>query len=319
MLIIRNAGVSFVVVVITSLKICYTRAIQVAMLAVDEDVLCEKLPRLKNSRSGHLWTVTARLNEIDALLSKEENIDLVKEKLTDFTVAFDSFEEAHILFLSFVQDETCIARCHESFDREVVRRDDFSRRVQDWIVRAEEEIQLNSQVSPDVLVSHSGFRSASRSSRRPERLSCSGSRRSSCSSLSVVRAKEAARTAELKAETAVFKKRQFLEEQRFVLNQEEKLLSLETEIAKSQAREQALASMVDPYARVVLPSPGSLDPDPHIVAADPVKVEANRPLAVPNPGRAESNPRLIVPNPIALETSHRDEFCQLQLLKVTTP
>ena len=109
MLLLRNAGVSFAVVVITSLKICYTRVIQVAMSAVGEDVLNEKLLRLKNSRSGHLSTVTARLNEIDALLSNEENIDLVNEKLTDFTAAFEAFKEAHIFYLSYVQDETCIA------------------------------------------------------------------------------------------------------------------------------------------------------------------------------------------------------------------
>ena len=269
MLLLRNAGVSFTVVVITSLKICYTRVIQVPMSAVDEDVLNERPLRLKNSRSGHLSTVTARLNEIDTLLSNEENIDLVKEKLTDFTAAFEAFKEAHILYLSYVQDETCIARCQESFDREVVRRDDFSRRVQEWIVRTEEAVRLNSQVSPDDSASNGGFRFASKSSRRPGRSSCSrGSRESSCSSLSVVRAKEAARTAELKAEAAVFKKRQFLEEQRFRLKQEEKLLSLETEIAKSQAREQALASVVDPNPRVVLPSPGFMEPDPHIAAAD---------------------------------------------------
>ena len=81
-------------------------------------------------------------------------------------------------------------------------------------------------------------------------------------------------------------------------------MSLETEIAKSHTREQALASMVDLNPRMVLPSPGSMDPDPHIAAADPVKVDANRPVAGPNPARAESIPRLIVPNPVTLETSH---------------
>ena len=109
----------------------------------------------------------------------------------------------------------------------------------------------------------------------------------------------------MKAEAAVFKKRQFLEEQRFRLKQEEKLLTLETEIAKSQAREQALASMVDSNPRVVLPSSVSMDPNPRSVAADPVKVDPNRRLAVPNPATAESNPRLIVPNPVTLETSQR--------------
>ena len=81
-------------------------------------------------------------------------------------------------------------------------------------------------------------------------------------------------------------------------------MSLETEIAKSQAREQALASVVDSNPRVVLPGPGFMNPDPHIAAADPDKVDANRPLAVSNPASAESNPRLIVPSPVTLETSH---------------
>ena len=101
----------------------------------------------------------------------------------------------------------------------------------------------------------------------------------------MVRAKEAARTAELQAEAAVFKKPQFLEEQRFRLKQEEKLLSLETEIAKSQAREQALASAVDLNPRVVLPSPGFMDPDPHIAAADPVKVESPFSCSKPSQSR----------------------------------
>ena len=112
----------------------------------------------------------------------------------------------------------------------------------------------------------------------------------------------------MKAEAAIFKKRQFLEEQSFRLKQEEKLLTLETEIAKSQAREQALASMVDSNPRVVFPSSVSMDPNQRSVAADPVKVDRNRRLAVPNPATAESNPRLIVPNPVTLETSQRERI-----------
>ena len=82
----------------------------------------------------------------------------------------------------------------------------------------------------------------------------------------------------MKAEAVVFKKRQFLEEQSFRLKQEEKLLTLETEIAKSQAREQALASMVDSNPRVVFPSSVSMDPNQRSVAVDPVKVDRIRRL-----------------------------------------
>ena len=257
------------------------------MTALDEGVLYEKLLRLKNSRSGYLSNVTVKLNEIDALLSNEENIDRVKEKLTEFHAAFESFKEAHILYLSFVQDEACIARCQESFDREVVRRDDFIQRVHDWIVRTEEALRLNSQVSPNDSVSCSGFRSASKSSRRPKRSSYGGSH-STSSSLSAARAKEAARIAELKAEAATFKKRQSLEQQRFRLRQEEKLLTLETEIAKSQAREQALA-LVDPSPRVAVSEPAGSESNPRLITPNPATLEIGRPVAK---GHSTLNPEV---------------------------
>ena len=93
-------------------------------------------------------------------------------------------------------------------------------------------------------MSRTSSRSTSKSSRRSEHSSRSGSHKSSGTSLSVVRAKEA----------AIHKKSQFQEEQRFCFKQDEKCLTLETEIAKSKAREDALASM-DPNQRLVVPEP----------------------------------------------------------------
>ena len=54
-----------------------------------EGVLSEKLRRLKNERSGYLSTISARRNEIDALLSSKENVRLVKEKLPGFLAAVE--------------------------------------------------------------------------------------------------------------------------------------------------------------------------------------------------------------------------------------
>lgn len=72
------------------------------------------------------------------------------------------------------------------------------------------------------------------------------SSRASCtSSLLVARAKEAARVAELKAERTMLEKRQALEEQKFRLKLEESRFNLDAEIAKTAAKEQALAAMVD--------------------------------------------------------------------------
>jgi len=64
-----------------------------------EGVLLEKLRRLKNVRSRYLSAVkTTRRNEIDALLSSEENVHLVKEKLPGFLAAVETFKEAHITY-----------------------------------------------------------------------------------------------------------------------------------------------------------------------------------------------------------------------------
>ena len=174
--------------------------------------------------------------------------------------------------MSSVEDEDCIARCQESFDREVVRKDNFIQRVQEWIVRVEEAVRLDAQISPQDSVSRTGSQPTSKPSRWSEHSSRSGSHKSSGTSLSVVRAKEAARMAELKAEVAILKKRQFLEEQRFRLKQDEKRLTLETEIAKSKAREDALASM-DPNRRLVVLEPKGVESKPGSVVLNQTKCD----------------------------------------------
>lgn len=184
------------------------------MSVLNEGALYGKLLRLKNSRSGFLSTATVKKSEVEALLSDAQNIDRVKVKFTEFMVPFENFKEAHILHLSSIQDEACIARCRESFDRlQAVLKDDFVQRVQDWIARAEEGLQLNFQVSPEDSIDEVCFRSASKSSRVSKGSSHSGSRRSSgASSLSAARAKGAVCVVVLTAEAAAFSKRQFLEE-----------------------------------------------------------------------------------------------------------
>ena len=57
------------------------------------------------------------------------------------------------------------------------------------------------------------------------------------------RMKEAAKFAELKAEKFMFERRQVLEEKKFRFKQEEARLNLEVEIAKSAAKEHALAAL----------------------------------------------------------------------------
>ena len=78
-----------------------------------EGVLFEKLCLLKNERSGYLSTVSARKNEIDALLPSEENVQLVKERLPGFLAAVERFKEAHLAYPLNLQDDISVARCQE--------------------------------------------------------------------------------------------------------------------------------------------------------------------------------------------------------------
>ncbi|KAL9967039.1 hypothetical protein ACROYT_G025196, partial [Oculina patagonica] len=174
-----------------------------------EGVLFEKLRRLKKERSGYLSAVTSKRNEIDALLLYEENIQLVKEKMPGFLAAFEAFKEAHVTYLSNLQDETSVTRCQEQFVYESSQADNFCQKVREWIRSVELSLSLNSEINPEDSASQIASRTYSKSSARQSRRSNrSGSQRSSTSSLTVVRAKEIARIAELKAEAAAFKKRQ---------------------------------------------------------------------------------------------------------------
>ena len=118
---------------------------------------------------------------------------------------------------------------------------------------------MNSQISPEDSTSQIGSRTTFKSSsRKSRRSSQSGSNRSGTSSLAFARAKEAARIAELEAEAAVLQKRRSLEEQKLRLQQEQERLTLETELAKSKAKEQVLSSIIEAAPRSFVPNPINL-------------------------------------------------------------
>ena len=62
----------------------------------------------KNSRSGHLSTVTAISNEISGLLTDDHNLQEVKEKLPYLDNAFERFIEAHRDYVGEILDENAI-------------------------------------------------------------------------------------------------------------------------------------------------------------------------------------------------------------------
>ena len=68
----------------------------------------ETLRLKKNSRSGHLSTVTAISNEISGLLTDDHNLQEVKEKLPYLDNAFERFKEAHRDYVEEILDENTI-------------------------------------------------------------------------------------------------------------------------------------------------------------------------------------------------------------------
>ena len=176
-------------------------------------------------------------------------------------MAFRAFQDANNAYLFNVQDEATVLKCQEQFDSVSLQTDDFFQKVERWIQSSEEILRLNSQISPRDSISQVSSRVTLKLSTRQSRhSSCSGSHKSGSSSLAIARAKEVARIAELKAEAAAFKKHQSLEKQKFHLQQEQDRLMLETEIAKSEAKEKLLASVMEATPCSFVPIPSSSEP-----------------------------------------------------------
>jgi hypothetical protein len=53
----------------------------------------EHIQRIKNSKRGHLSTVTSRKNEITDLISDDTNLKLVNEKLQNLSQSFIKYSE----------------------------------------------------------------------------------------------------------------------------------------------------------------------------------------------------------------------------------
>ena len=157
--------------------------------------------------------------------------------------------EKHRNYAAELVNEEEKTKCTEYFSRKEEKFTEICRQVLDWISRFEENLlavsrQVNSELNPDDSVSCADAKTFSKAWKISRRSSRASSHASRTSSLLLARAKEAVCVAELQAEQAMLKKRQELEEQKFRLKQEELRLDLEAEIAKTAAKEQALAAIV---------------------------------------------------------------------------
>ena len=218
----------------------------------------ETLRLKKNSRSGHLSTVTAISNEISGLLTDDHNLQEVKEKLPYLDNAFERFKKAHCDYVREILDENAIIEGQRYLEDKERKVRLFHQQIVDWIINIghkllAESLQVDSAVNPEDSISCAGTPIPSGTSKVSKHSSRASSRGGHASSVAAARAKEAARIAEFKAEISILEKCQTLEEKKFRLQQEELRLNLEAEMVKTTAKERVYAAMTSPSLPEVKP------------------------------------------------------------------
>ena len=179
---------------------------------------------LKNRQTASLSAVTKKRNALSKLLtSNSNNVHLVKIGFDVFNKLCSQYERSHMDYVNELKSVEECRRQQEMFGAKQESILEFQNRVLDWIYRAEHQVldQIRSVSECGSSQSHS-----SQSSKH--------TKSSSVSSLASARAKEKARIAELLIEKSVMKKKQ-------ALQAEGEELTLETELAKAQARERVYA------------------------------------------------------------------------------
>lgn len=180
----------------------------------------EELRRLKRARSTAKGLITKKQNEIKELLLNIENLESIKEKIPELDSVFEEFKAAHEIYHANLSDDCDIDESEEYFAAEMSRVCDLKERIATIAASTAQKSQETDDAYDNVSLSSSS--SSSRSSR---------SKRD-------ILAKKAA----LKAQAALLKKRQALQEEEFRLKQKMEQLDLETELAKANAEAKAYSS-----------------------------------------------------------------------------
>ena len=210
-----------------------------------EGISLERIRELRKRRGGVLSSLTTKRREIDNLLTDENNLEMVKVKLSEITSLFRRFTEAHDAYNAALVEESQRQESDLYFAEIESSLGFFCRTVNDWLRVTEARLQDN-LITPDDSASQAG--SGVRNKSRPSMCGSRASQFSKTSSLSAARAKEAARIAELRAEVHALKHRHSLQEtelrlkrQEYDLQLKKDELNLKTEYAKAVAREEAYA------------------------------------------------------------------------------
>ena len=203
----------------------------------EQAVLEETIQRLNNTRRGVLSAVTAKRNEISALLLDDKNIKLVITESQNLQRLFDKYFDAHHAYRSALPDLERFEQVQKQYNEQDALFRLFMDSVREWISNAECREDRSLEITPN----DSASQVASKVSSIKYSSSSSVSNRSSVTSQ--LRANEAARMAELTVQAKSLEIQQRLEQEKLRIQQQENRLKLEMEIAKSAAKEKALADL----------------------------------------------------------------------------
>ena len=202
----------------------------------------------KRARADAKELVTRKIKEITQLMAKDNNVDIVSNKVGELREAFQNFQASHEQFHSQLKDEESIEEsvmCYELVSDRVKQLQDS---IELWIAGIETSKLVKSfDDNPEDSISNVGSRQGSMMSRKS-----SASTRSSVSS---ARAKAAAKKAILEAEAATIKQLHKIQEEELRLRQRKNELKLETEMAKAKAEESAYAQAEQREMAAHLPPP----------------------------------------------------------------
>ena len=213
-------------------------------LTIDQSqVRYEQNLRLKASRSAAKGIITRRRNEAREMMSDFGNPYDIEQKLEELDEAITGFKAAHQAYHNQLDDRNEIEDSLEYYEVTMLLASGSQRIIEDWIQKFKQPSRAAnpSILDPEDSISNVGSQATSKVPQKSKASSRASSKSSRRSTVSSARIAAAAKRASLTAEASMLREQQALQQEELRLQHKKQELALETEIAKAEAEERALA------------------------------------------------------------------------------
>lgn len=194
--------------------------------------------------------VTRKINEITELIKDVNNFERVQSVYSEFEEALRKFEIAQVHYRVNLTDEDDAQESDACYDAEMRRTSAFRDKISDWLYENSFCPKIQSEqlidIKPSDSVSNVGTDLASNSSRKSKAIRSEAvsmcSRASSNGSTRSAKGVAAAKRAALKEEAIRLQRRQELQKQELLIQQQKEELELEIKLAQAAAEERTYSS-----------------------------------------------------------------------------